>query len=82
MLVVLAIILTPLALLTTGDEGEAAAASSASATSSSAPAEQAVADEVSNETSEPEEVSAPAEEYVGPAYEIAEIDVEGVLAFT
>ena len=84
MLVVLAIILTPLALLTSGDEEEAARNSSAPDTSSSAPPEETTADEVPNETSEPEkasaeEVSAPAHEYTGPAYEIAEVDVNGVL---
>lgn len=84
MVVVFAIILTPLALLTPSDEEEAAQASSAPETSSSVPAEEAAVEEDSNEPSEPEEtsaeeVSAPAEKYAGPAYEIAEIDENAVL---
>lgn len=76
-LVVLALIITPMAILTSGDMEEAAPTPSAPASESVVAGEPA-------ESSEPvetqaEENSMPPEAYAGPAYEIAETDKDAVL---
>lgn len=76
-LVVLALIITPMAILTSGDTEEAAS-------TPSVPASEPVVAGQPAESSEPvetqvEENSTPPEAYAGPAYEIAETDKDAVL---